>query len=77
MIVRRAALQVAAGGLAGAGLAILSLDLRGILVSRLPDGGAWTLPAVLALLMVAGIAATALPLRRAVRVQPNEAMRID
>jgi hypothetical protein len=76
-VLRRAALQVGAGALLGAGLAVLSLDLRGVLVSRLPDGGPWTLPAVLVLLTVAGIAATAAPLRRAVSVQPSEAMRVD
>jgi ABC-type lipoprotein release transport system permease subunit len=44
----------------------------------LPDAsGPWTLPAVLVLLVVAGIVATAAPLRRAVRVQPGEAMRVD
>jgi predicted permease len=76
-VLRRAALQIGAGALLGAGLAVLSLNLRGVLVSRLPDGGPWTLPAVLVLLTVAGIAATAAPLRRAVRVQPSEAMRVD
>jgi predicted permease len=76
-VLRRAAWQVGAGALLGAGLAVLSLDLRGVLVSRLPDGGPWTLPAVLVLLTMAGIAATAAPLRRAVSVQPSEAMRVD
>jgi ABC-type antimicrobial peptide transport system permease subunit len=76
-IVGRAAVQVAVGALVGATLAVLSLNLRGVLVSRLPDGGPWTMPAVLALLTMAGIVATAAPLRRAVRVQPSEAMRVD
>jgi hypothetical protein len=76
-VLSRAALQVSAGALLGAGLAVLSLNVRGILVSRLPDGGPRTLPAVLVLLAVAGIAATTAPLRRAVSVQPSEAMRVD
>lgn len=76
-VIGRAAWQVAIGGTLGAGLAVLSLDLRSVLVSRLGDGGAWTLPTVLVLLVCAGLGATGLPLRRALGVQPAEAMRID
>lgn len=76
-IVGRAAWQVALGGLAGGVLAVLSLDLRGVLVSRLPDGGPWTLPLVICLLVLAGLAATSFPLRRALRVRPSDAMRVE
>lgn len=76
-ILRRAAWQVALGGAVGGVLAVLSLNARTILVSRLDDGGAWTLPLVLGLLVTAGLGATWLPLRRALRVQPSEAMRVD
>jgi predicted lysophospholipase L1 biosynthesis ABC-type transport system permease subunit len=61
----------------GAVLAVLSLDLRSVLVSRLGDGGVWTLPTVLVLLVVSGLCATGLPLRRALRVAPSEAMRSE
>jgi hypothetical protein len=69
--------QAPVGGALGAVLAVLSLDWRDVLVSRLGDGGTWTLPTVLLLLVAAGLAATALPLHRALRVQPSEAMRVD
>ena len=76
-VIGRAAWQVAVGGVLGAVLAVLSLELRSVLVSRLGDGGSWTLPAVLLLLVCAGLWATGLPLRRALRVQPSEAMRVE
>jgi hypothetical protein len=76
-VIRRAAWQVAVGGALGAVLAVLSLDLRSVLVSRLGNGGSWTLPTVLVLLVCAGLCATGLPLRRALRVPPAEAMRVD
>lgn len=76
-VVGRAAAQVVAGGVIGAILAVLSLDLRSVLVSRLGDGGAWTLPVVLTLLVLAGLAATAAPLCRALRIQPADAMRVE
>lgn len=73
----RAALQLAGGGLLGAGLAVVSLDARSLLVSRLGDGGPWTLPGVLVLLIGAGITATWVPLRRALRIRPQDALRSD
>jgi len=76
-IVGRAAWQVGAGGVAGAALALVSLDAREVLVSRLGDGGAWTLPVVLVSLVAAGLAATWLPLRRALGVQPSDALRAE
>jgi predicted permease len=76
-IVGRAAWQVGAGGVLGGALAILSLDARDVLVSRLGDGGPWTLPAVVLLLVVAGLAATWLPVRRALAVRPSDALRAE
>jgi predicted lysophospholipase L1 biosynthesis ABC-type transport system permease subunit len=76
-ILGRVALQVAIGGAVGAILAVLSLDARSVLVSRLGDGGPWTLPAVLALLVLAGLAATWWPLRRALGVEASEALRAE
>jgi predicted permease len=76
-VMGRAARQVAIGGLLGAVLAVLSLELRSVLVSRLSDGGPWALPIVLALLVLSGLCATGLPLRRALRVPPSEAMRYE
>ncbi len=76
-IVRRAAWQVGLGGAFGAALAVLSLNMRAVLVSRLGDGGTWTLPLIIALLVTAGLAATWLPLRRALAVRPAEALRAE
>ncbi len=76
-ILGRAAVQVAIGGFAGAVLALLSLNLRSALVSRMGAGAAWTLPTVLFLLVCAGLAATWLPLRRALSVQAADALRAD
>jgi len=74
-IAGRAAAQVLAGGALGAVLAVLSLNFRAQLVSRLGDGGAWTLPLVLVLLMGAALLATWLPIRRALRVRPQDSLR--
>jgi predicted permease len=76
-VLGRAASQVAIGGILGAALAVLSLDLRSVLVSRLGDGGPWALPIILVLLVLAGVCATGWPLRRALRVAPSEAMRCE
>ncbi len=76
-IAGRAAAQVLTGGLIGAGLAVLSLKARDGLVSRLGDGGAWTLPLVILVLVMAGIAATWVPLTRALRVRPQDALKAD
>lgn len=73
----RAAWQVGLGGAAGLGLAMLSLQLRGALVSRIGDGDPWTLPVVMALLAAAGLAASWLPLRRALGVQAADALRAE
>jgi len=73
----RAAFQVLIGGGIGTALALLSLQARSILVSRLGDGGTWTLPLVIALLVAAGLAATWVPLRRALRIRPQEALKAE
>jgi putative ABC transport system permease protein len=76
-IVGRAAWQVGAGGVLGAALAILSLQARAVLVSRLGNGGPWTLPLMVVLLVLAGLAATWWPLRRALSVRPTDALRAE
>ncbi len=76
-IVGRAAWQVACGGVTGVALAVASLGMRGMFASRLGDGGPWTLPLVVILLVAAGLAATGAPLRRALRVRPADALRAE
>ena len=76
-VANRAALQVLAGGIIGAGLALLSLRGRSLFVLRLGDGGIWTLPLVITLMVAAGLAATWVPLRRALRIRPQEALKAE
>lgn len=76
-VATRAGVQVCIGGLLGAVLAVFSLEARGILVSRLGDGGWWTMPVVIGLLVLSGIAATWVPLRRALRIRPQEALKAE
>jgi hypothetical protein len=54
---------------------VLSLEVRSVLVSRLGHGGAWTLPSVIAGLVLSGLAATWLPLRRALGIRAADALR--
>ncbi|GMV21698.1 MAG: hypothetical protein AMXMBFR57_16470 [Acidimicrobiia bacterium] len=76
-IAGRAATQVAIGAAVGGVLALASLQLRSVLVSRMGDGGTWTLPVVLVGLAAAALAATWVPIRRALGVRPQDALRAD
>ncbi len=76
-VLGRAARQVAIGALLGGALAVLSLELRSVLVSRVADGGAWALPLVMVLLVLAALGASGVPLRHALRVPPSAAMRCE
>ncbi len=76
-IAGRAAAQILAGAVLGGVLAVASLQLRSVLVSRMGDGGSWTLPIVLTTLAGAALAATWIPVRRALSVRPQDALRAD
>lgn len=76
-ITRRSAWQIGLGGLVGIILARVSLEGRSLLVSRMGDGGWWTLPVVLLLLVLAGLIATWAPVRRVLRIRPQDALRAD
>jgi hypothetical protein len=70
-------LHLAAGAVLGSGLAVLFLRGKSMLVTRLPAEEPWVLPAVVALLLVAGTVASWVPVRRALAVRPTEALRAD
>ncbi|HEX5214677.1 MAG TPA: ABC transporter permease [Vicinamibacterales bacterium] len=76
-IVGRTVWQLGLGALAGGLLARLLLEARGIFVFRLSDGGDWALPTVIFTLAAAGVAASWVPLRRALGVKPVDALRAD
>jgi putative ABC transport system permease protein len=76
-ILARAGAQVFVGGGAGVALAWFTLQGRSMLVTRIGDGGPWTLPLVLVLLIGAGLVAVWAPIRRALAIRPQEAMRQD
>jgi putative ABC transport system permease protein len=68
-IFSRALLQIGAGVLAGSGLAaLLGLgSMRDVLLLLAADG----------IMLVAGFAACAVPVRRALRIDPTEALRAE
>jgi len=71
-----AAIALVAGSLAGIALAVVTVDLRGIFAFRLPGGsGPWGPPAIAAALSLCGLLAGWSPVRRALRIDPAEALR--
>jgi hypothetical protein len=77
-IVLRAAIAPAAGALGGVALGELLVRARGIFAFRLPESaGPWGLPLLAALLIAAALAAAWQPARRALAIQPAEALRAD
>lgn len=76
-VVGSTALRLLAGAVLGAALALVLMRAKAMLVTRLPAGEPWVLPSVLALLLVAGVAASWSPTRRALGIQPGEALRVD
>ena len=76
-VLGRAALHTLAGALLGALLAQVFLRAKAMLVTRLPAGEPWVVPAVLALLALAGVVASWVPARRALAVEPTAALRAE
>jgi predicted permease len=75
-IVRRSALLVGGGGLLGA-VAGFQVSSTRIFVFAVPAAGAWLFAALVALMALAGVLACWVPARRALAIQPVEALRYD
>jgi putative ABC transport system permease protein len=70
------AIALAAGAIAGIALAAVMVDMRSIFAFRLPNGsGPLGPPAIAALLVMCGVLAGWSPVRRALRIDPVEALR--
>lgn len=70
-------LRLAAGAALGTVLALALIRAKGMLVTRLPGGEPWILPAVLALFLAAGLLASWVPSRRALAIRPSDALRSE
>ena len=73
-VVRRSGYLVLAGTLVGAGLGAM-LATRRMFVFSLPAVAPWVFPGVVALVFAAGVAACWVPVRRALALEPLEALR--
>ncbi|MEM7349519.1 MAG: ABC transporter permease [Acidobacteriota bacterium] len=77
-LLRGASLFLVLGGGLGIVLSLLFMQIKdGLLDMRLPSQEPWVIPAVLGLLLLAGLAACWAPARRALRIAPSEALRFD
>ncbi len=76
-ILGRAALQLVGGAVAGWALAVAVLGGTGMLPIRVEPGEPWLAPAVAMLMVAAGLAAAWVPARRALGVEPSEALRAE
>jgi ABC-type antimicrobial peptide transport system permease subunit len=66
-----------AGAALGGVLAVALTQARQMLVTRLPAGEPWILPAVVAVLLVAGLVASWVPCRRVLAIRPTDALRSE
>ena len=76
-VVGFAAAYLALGAVIGTALGALLMQARGLLVFRVPAGGAWVGPAVILPLLVSGLIACWVPARRAVAIEPAAALKAD
>jgi predicted permease len=77
-VLRRIAGYIGMGGVLGCGLgAILIALARGLFVMRFPPTGVWLFAALLLGVALAAAAAGAVPLLRALRVDPMQALRVE
>ena len=72
----RAAIALTVGALLGIALAMVMVDVRWIFAFRLPNGsGPWGPPAIALALVISGVFAGWSPVRRALAIDPAEALR--
>ena len=76
-IVGGAAIYLAVGGALGSGLGVLLLRLREVLLISIPDAGVWMPATIFVTLALACAVACWLPVRRALRIRPSEALSAD
>jgi ABC-type antimicrobial peptide transport system permease subunit len=77
-VLARASAPLVIGTLAGFPLGLVLVSARGIFAFRLPDGsGPWGVPALALVMIVVGLAASWLPVRRALNISASEAMRAE
>jgi putative ABC transport system permease protein len=77
-IIGRMVLAPAAGALGGVALGRSLVAARGIFAFRLPDGaGPWGLPVLAAIMIAAALLSTWVPARRALAIEPADALRAE
>jgi putative ABC transport system permease protein len=77
-LIGRTALPPAIGAVAGIALGQLFVAARGIFAFRLPESsGPWGLPALAALMIAAGLLSAWIPARRALAIEPSDALRAE
>jgi putative ABC transport system permease protein len=68
----------ALGAVAGVALGQALVAARGIFAFRLPEGsGPWGLPVLASIMIVAALASAWIPARRALRIEPADALRTE
>jgi len=76
-LLRRSGLLILGGSIVGAVLGAWVGRADGIFTFNLPDAGPLMFPALIALMVLAGVAACWIPARRALSIHPVEALRYD
>ncbi len=75
-VVRRSAVLVGVGGTIGALIGLQISRVR-LFVFPIPEASPWLFPGLVAAMLLAGVSACWVPARRALRIQPVEALRSD
>ena len=76
-LLRSAATYLVTGAAIGSALGVLLMQARGVLAFRMPTGGLWVVPAVIAPLIAVGLVACWMPARKALAIEPADALKTD